>query len=73
MSWDKLIPDMSNFNNLVLAASIFLFYAGMEMSAVHVKDVNDPCLLYTSSSRYSLENRNGLISAAFPSILMMSP
>ncbi len=42
MSWDKLIPDMSNFNNLVLAASIFLFYAGMEMSAVHVKDVNDP-------------------------------
>lgn len=42
MSWDKLVPDMTNFNNLVLAASIFLFYAGMEMSAVHVKDVNDP-------------------------------
>lgn len=42
MSWDKLVPDMSNFNNLVLAASIFLFYAGMEMSAVHVKDVNNP-------------------------------
>ncbi len=42
MNWDKLVPDMSNFNNLVLAASIFLFYAGMEMSAVHVKDVNNP-------------------------------
>ncbi len=35
-------PDMTNFNNIVFAASIFLFYAGMEMSAVHVKDVKDP-------------------------------
>ena len=35
-------PDLSNFNNIVLAASIFLFYAGMEMSAVHVKDVRNP-------------------------------
>jgi len=35
-------PDLRNFNNLVLAASIFLFYAGMEMSAVHVKDVPNP-------------------------------
>ncbi len=36
------VPDLSNFNNIVLAASIFLFYAGMEMSAVHVKDVDNP-------------------------------
>ncbi len=36
------IPDLSKFNNIVLAASIFLFYAGMEMSAVHVKDVRNP-------------------------------
>ncbi|MEG0143365.1 MAG: amino acid permease [Akkermansia sp.] len=42
MSPSKLVPDMTNFNNLVLAASIFLFYAGMEMSAVHVKDVRNP-------------------------------
>ena len=42
MSADELIPDLSNYNNLVLAASIFLFYAGMEMSAVHVKDVRNP-------------------------------
>lgn len=37
-----LIPDLSNFNNLNLAVSIFLFYAGMEMSAVHIKEVNNP-------------------------------
>ncbi len=38
---DKLIPDFSNFNNVVLAASIFLFYADMEMNAIHVKEVDD--------------------------------
>lgn len=35
-------PDLSNFNNLVLASSIFLFYAGMEMSGIHVMDVKQP-------------------------------
>ncbi len=38
----SFFPDLTNFNNIVLAASIFLFYAGMEMSAVHVKDVENP-------------------------------
>ena len=42
MSADSFFPDLTNFNNIVLAASIFLFYAGMEMSAVHVKDVRNP-------------------------------
>jgi putative glutamate/gamma-aminobutyrate antiporter len=41
-----LIPDLTNFNNLVLAASIFLFYAGMEMSAVHVTEVDNPGVNY---------------------------
>lgn len=38
----SFIPDFSNFDNVVLAASIFLFYAGMEMNGVHVKDMNNP-------------------------------
>ena len=38
----ELIPDLTNFNTLSLAVSIFLFYAGMEMSAVHIKDVANP-------------------------------
>ncbi len=42
MNPEGLIPDLTKFDNLVLAASIFLFYAGMEMSAVHVKDVRNP-------------------------------
>lgn len=40
--WDNVIPDFTNFDNIVLAASIFLFYAGMEMNAIHVKDVENP-------------------------------
>ncbi len=35
-------PDLTNFNNLVLASSIFLFYAGMEMMGIHVMDVQPP-------------------------------
>ena len=41
-----VIPDFSNFSNIVLAASIFLFYAGMEMNAIHVKDVDNPTKNY---------------------------
>ncbi len=37
-----LIPDLTNFNNLSLAISVFLFYAGMEMSAVHIKEIENP-------------------------------
>ena len=38
----SFFPDLTNFNNLVLASSIFLFYAGMEMMGIHVMDVNNP-------------------------------
>lgn len=42
----NFIPDLSKFDNLVLASSIFLFYAGMEMSGIHVKDVENPSKNY---------------------------
>lgn len=38
----SFIPDFSKFDNVVLAASIFLFYAGMEMNGVHVQDMENP-------------------------------
>lgn len=41
LSWAQLVPDFSNFHNVVLAASIFLFYAGMEMNAIHVKEIDN--------------------------------
>lgn len=42
----SFFPDFTNFNNLVLASSIFLFYAGMEMGGIHVKDVDNPSKNY---------------------------
>ena len=42
----NFFPDFSKFDNLVLAASIFLFYAGMEMGGIHVKDVENPSVNY---------------------------
>ena len=39
-------PDLTRFDNLVLASSIFLFYAGMEMMGVHVMDVENPSRNY---------------------------
>ena len=42
----SFFPDLTNFNNLVLASSIFLFYAGMEMGGIHVKEVENPSRNY---------------------------
>lgn len=42
----NFFPDFTNFDNLVLASSIFLFYAGMEMGGIHVKDMDNPSKSY---------------------------
>ena len=42
VSFKDIWPDFTKFDNFVLAASIFLFYAGMEMNAIHVKEVDNP-------------------------------
>lgn len=42
----SFFPDFSKFDNLVLASSIFLFYAGMEMGGVHVRDIENPGVNY---------------------------
>lgn len=41
-----LMPNFSNFQSMVLAASVFLFFAGMEMQAVHVKQLENPARNY---------------------------
>ncbi len=42
----SFIPDLTKLDNLVLASGIFLFYAGMEMSGIHVKDMDNPSRNY---------------------------
>lgn len=36
------LPDFSRYETLVLSASIFLFYGGLEMQAVHVNRMRNP-------------------------------
>ena len=43
---ESFFPDLTSFDNLVLASSIFLFYAGMEMMGIHVMEVNNPTKNY---------------------------
>ncbi|MBU1118876.1 APC family permease [Patescibacteria group bacterium] len=38
----RLLPDFSNFSSLAFLAGIVLLYAGMEVGAVHVKDLKNP-------------------------------
>lgn len=42
LSWNALIPDLSSVSQLVLLSGVLLGLAGMEMSAVHAKDVQNP-------------------------------
>ncbi len=42
LSWKALVPDLASINQLVLLSGVLLGLAGMEMSAVHAKEVQDP-------------------------------
>ena len=42
----SFFPDIAKLDNLVLASGIFLFYAGMEMTGIHVKDMENPTKSY---------------------------
>ncbi|MCK4406314.1 MAG: amino acid permease [Bacteroidales bacterium] len=41
-SLNALIPDFSNINQIMLLAGMLMSIAGMEMSAVHIRDVDNP-------------------------------
>jgi putative glutamate/gamma-aminobutyrate antiporter len=43
------IPNFGNFSNMVLAAGVFLFFAGMEMQAVHIQHLKNPSHNYPLS------------------------
>lgn len=41
-SWDSFFPNLNNPEQLALLAGVVLGFAGMEMSAVHARDVKNP-------------------------------
>lgn len=68
-SWKSLIPDMSSPNNLVLFTGVLLSLAGIEMSAVHAKDVKNPKKDYPRAILFSALIILGL---SIPGILSIS-
>ncbi|GAA3634467.1 amino acid permease [Microbacterium awajiense] len=46
VGWGEVLPDFAGFGTIVLAAGITQMYAGMEMNAVHVKEVKNPTRSY---------------------------
>ena len=43
---DGFLPDMAKPGNITFAASVFLAFAGMEMTAVHVRETRNPSRTY---------------------------
>jgi amino acid transporter len=39
---DRWVPDLSRFSNLTFAVSVWLAFAGMEMTAAHAREVRSP-------------------------------
>lgn len=52
-TWNALLPDLTSLNQLVLLSGILLGIAGMEMTAVHAKDVENPQKDYPRGILYS--------------------
>ena len=42
LNWNNFFPDITNLGTIVLAASVLLAYSGMELSAVHAREVKNP-------------------------------
>jgi putative glutamate/gamma-aminobutyrate antiporter len=45
----SLLPNFAHFQNLVLGIGVFLYFAGMEMQAVHVQNLKNPSRDYPLS------------------------
>ncbi|NGX26668.1 MAG: Glutamate/gamma-aminobutyrate antiporter, partial [Chlamydiae bacterium] len=52
-TWGNLIPDMNNIGQLVLFTGVLISLAGMEMSAVHARDVEHPKRDYPKAILFS--------------------
>lgn len=66
---DSLIPDMSNLTQLVLFSGVVISLAGIEMSAVHALDVENPRKNYPKAILYSALIILGL---SIPGVLSIS-
>jgi len=54
LSWGHFIPSFQNINHLVFFAGVILSYTGIEMSAVHIKEMQNPQKDYPKAIFFSL-------------------
>jgi len=52
--WKSFFPDLSNINNLVLLTAMFYGLTGIEMSAIHAGDVENPQRNYPKAIFWSV-------------------
>ena len=52
--WHSFFPDLSNINNLVLLTAMFYGLTGIEMSAIHAGDVENPQRNYPKAIFWSV-------------------
>ena len=53
VGWGEFMPKISGISGVVLAAAIFLDYAGMEMSFVHIQNTKNPQRTYSLAILFS--------------------
>ena len=46
LTWDALIPQFSNLNNLIFLSGLFLAFSGLEVSASYANEVKNPTKNY---------------------------
>lgn len=49
LSWDAVLPDLSNFSNLIFLSGLFLAFAGLEVTASMAGEVKNPQKNYPRS------------------------
>lgn len=42
ITWNHVLPDLSQLKNIGFLTGLFLAFAGLEVAAVHAKDIKDP-------------------------------
>lgn len=42
ISWNNVLPDLSQLKNIGFLTGLFLAFAGLEVAAVHAKDIKEP-------------------------------
>lgn len=53
-SWDSFVPNMSSPEQWVIFTGVLFSLCGMEMSAIHARDVQDPQRNYPRAALYSI-------------------